>query len=504
MPKHKRAFRCLALLALVGLAVGFQKNERAEIDLQAAIHKEIVEGEPEQAIRQYREILTKHAGNRAVVAKAWLHLGQCYEKLGQTEARKAYEKVVGEFADHAEVAAQARARLAQLSAAKAAGTAGEITVRRAWHGPDVGFYGKVSPDGRFLSYEDQDTDDLAIRDLQTGVSRRLGTSPSKADAESVDYSAWSPDGKQVAYGWWRADGTEELRVASVETGRFRTVRHYPPGDGADLLEWSPDGRHLAYISFERQGVGSRGRPLVIRALSSGEERRIQTGLYPALNLRWSADGRSFFVVGELTTDGHRGIYRFDAQTGERGPRIPVWPGWISAFYEPSSDGNTLFHYQADPQGVSEIAAHDLKTGAKKTIYRTGSREVVTLSASPDGRWIAFLNVGPKKVLRVIPATGGEAREVWRFEQPDWNPAPLDWSPDARHLYVFRLTSRGSLCSLWRVSVEGGQAEDLGVAIREPRGLSVHPDGRQIAFSAGQRHREVWLMENFLPKTASRR
>ena len=31
-----------------------------------------------------------------------------------------------------------------------------------------------------------------------------------------------------------------------------------------------------------------------------------------------------------------------------------------------------------------------------------------------------------------------------------------------------------------------------------RELRVHPDGRQIAFTAGEGRGELWVMENFLP------
>jgi len=37
-----------------------------------------------------------------------------------------------------------------------------------------------------------------------------------------------------------------------------------------------------------------------------------------------------------------------------------------------------------------------------------------------------------------------------------------------------------------------------------RGLSVHPDGRRLAFhaSSGDGTTEVWVMENFLPELSS--
>ena len=42
----------------------------------------------------HKNIVANHGGNRAVAANALLHMGQCYEKLGKAEARKAYQKVL--------------------------------------------------------------------------------------------------------------------------------------------------------------------------------------------------------------------------------------------------------------------------------------------------------------------------------------------------------------------------------------------------------------------------
>jgi hypothetical protein len=52
-------------------------------------------------------------------------------------------------------------------------------------------------------------------------------------------------------------------------------------------------------------------------------------------------------------------------------------------------------------------------------------------------------------------------------------------------------------------LEGGTPEKLDLAIE---GLTVagwenlrrHPDGRRIAFAAGETKDELWVMENFLP------
>ena len=88
---------------------------------------------------------------------------------------------------------------------------------------------------------------------------------------------------------------------------------------------------------------------------------------------------------------------------------------------------------------------------------------------------------------------------------DWR----GWTPDGRYLRVVRnrvgsgsplwepTGSRGTP-ALWRISLEDGKAEKLGPTFhRGP--LSLHPDGRQVAFTCGGRVSEVWAIENFLPE-----
>src|SRR5689334_9195265 len=109
------------------LLAGAQKGDRADLQLQAAINKEVVEGDLKGAIEQYRKVA--QGANRAVAAKALVRMGQCYERLGDAEARKAYERVVRDFADQKDPSAEARTRLASLGGPELRGPA-SVTMRR--------------------------------------------------------------------------------------------------------------------------------------------------------------------------------------------------------------------------------------------------------------------------------------------------------------------------------------------------------------------------------------
>ena len=54
--------------------------------------------------------------------------------------------------------------------------------------------------------------------------------------------------------------------------------------------------------------------------------------------------------------------------------------------------------------------------------------------------------------------------------------------------------------LWRIPVSGGSPERVGLA-KEGRfhDLRISPDGRRLAFTAEEPSKEVWVIENFLPK-----
>ena len=83
-----------------------------------------------------------------------------------------------------------------------------------------------------------------------------------------------------------------------------------------------------------------------------------------------------------------------------------------------------------------------------------------------------------------------------------------WMPDSRHIMYARsvgtcppsCAGTNGMFELWRVAAEGGEPQNLGLKMeaREPYGLSVHPDGTRIAFTAGTFQRtEVWVLKDFL-------
>ena len=87
---------------------------------------------------------------------------------------------------------------------------------------------------------------------------------------------------------------------------------------------------------------------------------------------------------------------------------------------------------------------------------------------------------------VIPANGGDARDLLRTGSgQEEGLRGVEWTRDGRYLLFNR---KGEV---WRIPSQGGQAQSLGIASRTRSAtISVHPDGRRIAFTDGELVPEV--------------
>jgi hypothetical protein len=130
--------------------------------------------------------------------------------------------------------------------------------------------------------------------------------------------------------------------------------------------------------------------------------------------------------------------------------------------------------------------------------------------SPDGKYIDTGSVDPATGLSVfllIPVAGGEPRELMRAASKADSITMLTWAPDSQSLFILKNRE------VWQASLDGSQPRKLDGTL-DPRlatgGVRLHPDGRQIAFGPARepqgqaRPAEVWVLENFLPGTATAR
>lgn len=422
----------LCVMLAAAIAAAGQSKSTADL-YQEALHLQEVKGDLTGAIAAYKTIVERRGSDRSVVAKALLQLGACYERLGRAEARQAYERIVREYGDVADVAARAREQLSAIRAAD------DAPFKARTLDPVLE---TVSPDGRYQIYvagatatatvtdPSKPAGRIMVRDTRTSAERVL------VDLDGViTNSAWSPDGRELTFHFQNTlQKVSEVRIVTIETGGMRTlpVRDYPlrwstagdlyvfrlntaayeleiykvPAAGGELqkaFSWSlaagetPLNRSFVMPPDVSFIVGAKLKRLLRIDRATGEERRITTGSaeerYPVL----SHDGR--LVAFASNADGRWGLYvapldaipvanpvRIAAINREAlgGSRLMRQDSWL-----PNGTLSVVFdHVESVIYRVDVDRATGRATGPPRRLTRDGALSTEG-TVSPDGKQIVY-------------------------------------------------------------------------------------------------------------------
>ncbi len=106
-------------------------------------------------------------------------------------------------------------------------------------------------------------------------------------------------------------------------------------------------------------------------------------------------------------------------------------------------------------------------------------------ASPDGKYVVFIlretdleaNKG-RTDLWLIYTIGTNLRQLTSHPEADSNPR---WTPDSSSIYF--LSSRSGSSQVWRISIDGGEAQQVTNLPLEVGNLVISPDEKYIAYTA---------------------
>jgi len=483
----------LAVTVLHGTAVGAAGRAEAPAAqsaaglFQEAQHLQEVVGDLEGAIRLYERVVAEFPSQRSLAARALVQMGQCFDKMGRAEAQEAYERVLSDYADQTDMVTRAGALLAALRRRAAAEGSSTIVVRQMEMGlpvTKVDSSGGPSPDGRYISYVDWDSGDVALRDLLTGESRRL-TNDGGASMQPEQYplnATISPDGNLVAYSWWNGVSATELRLVGLDGSGQRVVYSVPDID-VYPESWSSDGRYIAAARF---GAANGGVEVVQVSTEDGEARSLRAFPSPFRpTLSYSPDDRyiatDFPVEGDfrnfdialLATDGSGDSTLIDNPASDK--LLGFLPGTSELLFLSDRSGSW---------DVWAVGVADGKAEGTPRPVRRSLGDVNAMGFTRDGS--LFYNIFTRHFTTSIApfdeATGQLQLSAGQpllgsYRQPDW-------SPSGRHVAVLseeRGPVRGGFTLRARLRVRDLETgEDRLVApdldIHSPRWS---PDGRSI-------------------------
>lgn len=261
---------------------------------------------------------------------------------------------------------------------------------------------------------------------------------------------------------------------------------------------SPDGSTAVYVAVDEGGRRSR---LMLRSLDAAAD---PVGLtdppesvsdtYPT----WSPDGKQIAFLRMTRSDC--GIHVMPALGGQVRHVADCFPRTID-YIDWTSDGAGLLLSRrgvlADglgPNAAGSVHRLDLASGAITPITyapaAVGNDDLQPRS-SPDGRWIAFRRGAyPYSDIWVMPASGGEARQVTRLRAPIRGYA---WHPDSTQLLISSAHER--MHALYRVDIATGTPIALGVS------AATFPSvARHAAVMVWQNETELAQLMQFAPGT----
>lgn len=210
--------------------------------------------------------------------------------------------------------------------------------------------------------------------------------------------------------------------------------------------WSPDDRQLAYYSDAGGEIGVWLYDVTTQKSHRLGTTRIKAKLWPNDIARWSPNGKTLYVPTPPPRQQQQTMTKpRNAQAG-----VTVYRTRAAAA-EGGADGSggvEAINQHALRENDGEITAIDLAGAAARVVVANDQHPNV-MRLSPDGKWIAFLNVfritsaeetDAKEDLFIVPAAGGKAVAALHdivLGGDDYAGRNFRWTADSRHVAVIR-------------------------------------------------------------------
>jgi len=495
----------ILILTVVGLLLSNAEifpQQTADQLYEKALYLEEARGELQEAIDLYNQIVEKQDADQSLQAKALLHVGLCYEKLGMQEAIKAYQRLVSNYPGQKSEVAIASERLSRLIqiADKVSETPVtpeftkiNIQTRLFW---DV----KLSPDGKTLALASEKK--LWVMPLSGNLGPNFPGAPVQLNTKGIEVEgsgiSWSDDGKWIAFNEY-PKRDEQRRIVENQSiylvpsgggNPKKIIENYRDARVVNYrISLSPNGKTLAFSSVEDNKQH-------IFAISTETGNPIQLSDMQAREPVFSPDGKMIAFVEDKDLgagEGDLGLWIIPANGGTphqvadaNMASSPVWSpdGSMIAFLDYTRN-KKIFIVRVDKTG--HVIGNPVSIDAPE-----GTEGVNLLAGwTPDNKIGTLIRSKEEDALYTLPSQGGQATMVL-YECDAMQPR---WSPDGKQIFYTTPPKEGIeryyRLGLASVSARGGSGKPLP---KDPEdkiistlafqgGNRVSPDGKWIISAA---------------------
>ena len=349
----------------------------------------------------------------------------------------------------------------------------KLIAENVWSG--FGF----SPDGSqmvFVRVNPNDSEShLIVKNLATGMERKLIALKQPGVFLDNGYPAWSPDGRRIAvvvFKKQRQTATSELMVVDVESGKTEEIKT-PQLNQFEQIAWLPGGEELIIAARENNKFFQLWR----LSYPNGELQKITNDLNIYRGVSISKDGkkllaRQYTIYSHLWLGEKNDLENLRQKTFGNLNR----DGVTGLEWMPNGDVLYVTRIMGDRDLWLYRAADDSRRQLTKNVAPLNENPV----AAVDGKYIFFNSNRSGSI------------HLWRMDASSANPTQITFgekqteifpqiSPDGAWLYYIQKSAAASVVR--RKSLTDERDEALTEANRlAPDGfLSLSPDGKFLAF-----------------------
>ena len=314
----------------------------------------------------------------------------------------------------------------------------QLTMRKLDYGELSKPFACISPDGRYISYPDWNTGDLAIHNVVTGENRQLTNKGSwGVSNDNAGYSLFSLDSKQVAYTWriWSKSQTE-LRIVNIDGSQQRIIYK---GDESWPVSWSSNGK---YILVKFMNKDQTWRPAIITIADNSVQ---DLAFQISGAMCFSPDGKYIaYDTPQIKVEHQRDVYLYEFATKRilpliKHPADDCLLGW-------APDGKHLL-FTSDRSGTRDawlIAVSGGQTNGEPTLVRKNIGDIESIGFTQSGDFYFHESVGGHNIFTAkLDFDSGKllsqpVETAGSYLGSNWRP---DFSRDGK--FMAYISSRGS-------------------------------------------------------------